>query len=524
MGQAGIDEPFDRHHAKLYAVFFGKVATTAVDASSSADSVDREIELKLELDPAEVERLLEQLAPRGASAVPQTTVYYDTPAAVLRKHGFTLRVRQTRDRFVQTVKPTTDSAGLLSRAEYETEISSIDPDLAALSDSPLSHLVKDGQLDDLKAVTRSEVKRTSWVLEVGGSRIQADLDRGSIASHGHSQEFAELELELLSGDPACLLRAAKDVAERVPVRLGVLTKADRGALVGSGALRKIAKAAPVHVRDDMSIAEAFETILHACLKQYRRNEPLVLAKRKKDALHQARVAMRRLRSAFTLFKPAISDVEYQFLREELRWFSGQLGEARNLDVYLERELSDEDREALIVRRDQAYDHVLAAMDSQRFRLLLIELVGWAAFGTWRKTRNAAKPVEDYAAHRLNRLWSSIEHVGRHVADLDEETRHELRIQVKKMRYAIEFLRDLYPAATRAEKSFGGAVEDLQESLGKLNDLATARTLGVPQGDENWLIGSPDERPLIREAERAFNDLEGVGPFWREAHKADSGEA
>jgi len=93
-----------------------------------------------------------------------------------------------------------------------------------------------------------------------------------------------------------------------------------------------------------------------------------------------------------------------------------------------------------------------------------------------------------------------------------------------MRYAIEFLRDLYPGAARAEKSFGAAVEALQESLGKLNDLATARTLGTPQGDENWLIGLPDERPLIREAERALHDLEAVGPFWREARSADHGDA
>ncbi len=274
----------------------------------------------------------------------------------------------------------------------------------------------------------------------------------------------------------------------------------------------------------MTLAEAFEVMVHACLKHYRLNEPLVIDGRVPNALHQSRVAMRRLRSAFTLFKSAIADVEYQFLREELRWFTGQLGDARNLDVYLQRDLPDAERETLTVRREQAYDQVIAAMNSRRARSLMLELVGWTAFGPWRHGKQARKPVEDYASGRLDRLWRSIADMGRHMADLDEETRHELRIQVKKMRYAIEFLRGLYPQAAQAEKGFASAVEDLQESLGKLNDLATARSLVAgPAGDDSWLIGEPEGRIHLREAERAFRDLEAVGPFWQVCDVADQRE-
>ena len=75
-------------------------------------------------------------------------------------------------------------------------------------------------------------------------------------------------------------------------------------------------------------------IANACIQHYRLNEPLVIATRDAAALHQTRVAMRRLRSAFTLFRPALHGAEYQRLRNELRWFTAQLGDARNLDVYL----------------------------------------------------------------------------------------------------------------------------------------------------------------------------------------------
>ena len=492
-----------------------------MNASSSANSGASEIEFKLEVEAADAERLSSHFVPDGTEQTnQQLTVYYDTPKGTLKHHGFTLRVRSVGGKFVQTIKPLTASAGLVSRTEIEAAVSSIEPDLKALSGTPLAHLAKSGQLAGLEPIIQSDVRRISWVFEVGGSKVQADLDTGKMRAGGRSQRFNELELELLSGDPGCLLRAAKDIAERVPVRLGVLTKAERGTLLAAGAFKKIAKAAPVEVRHGMTIAEAFEIIVHACLKHYRLNEALAIATRKKEALHQARVAMRRLRSAFTLFKPVIADVEYEYLRQELRWFTAQLGEARNLDVFLERDLPDAEREALIDRREQAYDQVTSAMNSQRFRMLLIELVGWTAFGPWRRSRQAGKPVEHYASSRLDRLWSTIAHIGHHIADLDEETRHRLRIQVKKMRYAIEFLRGLYPDAATT-KSFGSAVEDLQESLGKLNDLATARTLAAPpQAEESWLIGSPDERPLIREAERAFRDLESVGPFWRHPHHAE----
>src|SRR6185436_9242197 len=96
---------------------------------------------------------------------------------------------------------------------------------------------------------------------------------------------------------------------------------------------------------------------------------------------------------------------------------------------------------------------------------------------------------------------------------DEDTRHELRIQVKKLRYAIEFLRGLYRDADGVEKRYASAVEELQESLGKLNDMTTAKTLGSPPADGNWLICSLDERRQLIAAGDALRDLLRTGPFW-----------
>ena len=166
------------------------------------------------------------------------------------------------------------------------------------------------------------------------------------------------------------------------------------------------------------------------------------------------------------------------------------------------------------KRESAYDRVVDAMNSHKFRRLLIDLVGWTAMGTWRSSRIAQRSVEGFANRRLDRLWESIASRGRDLAAMDEATRHELRIQSKKMRYAVEFLRGLYPHALAAEKRFADAVAQVQESLGKLNDIATAKTLGSTGLTDSWLIGSLDERRHLIAAEQALRDLESVGSFWR----------
>ena len=470
----------------------------------------QEVELKLEIDPGNLLLLLQDPLLGGEPrSVDQVTVYYDTAKTALKKHGFTLRVRNVEGRYVQTVKTAGDSVGLLSRGEIEFDVNSMTPDLESLADLPLAALVADGQL---VPVIRSDVTRTSSHIELAGSLIQLDVDCGSITAGKRVENFAEAELELIEGTPASLVIAARRLADRVPVRLGILTKAERGFRLAEGKHDKVSKAGPVHVHRGMTIAEAFEMIVHACLKHYRLNEPLVIRQCKGEALHQTRVAMRRLRSAFSLFKPAVEDVEFQHLRHEIRWFTGQLGDARNIDVYL-KQLDKELRGKVMEARDRAYVRVADAMNSQRFRRLLVDIVGWTAIGSWRSAKPASRPITPFANLRLDKLWRTVEGAGP-VAAMDETSRHQLRIQVKKIRYATEFLEGLYPEARRAEKAFGKAVEKLQEELGKLNDLATARGFGREIPDGGRLTGSNEERRHLRSAEEALSVLLKIGEFWR----------
>jgi triphosphatase len=486
-------------------------ASPVSDERAAAAAV--EIELKLEIERGDVPLIAASplLASAQCNGANQVTVYYDTADGSLRKQGHSLRVREAQGRFVQTVKPMTASAGLFARAEAECEIGSIEPDMAA------AHAVLPDSLkprDELQPVVRSAVRRTSWRVARGGSTIAVDLDEGTIIGGARSQDFTELELELLSGDPRELLALARALTAQVPARIGVLSKAERGFALAHGLLDRVNKAAAVDVTRAMTVTEAFAVIVNACLRHYRLNEPLVVARREAEALHQARVAMRRLRSAFSLFKSAIADHDFPRLREELRWFTAQLGDARNLDVYLGRDLAPNERRAVAGRREQAYDQVLVAMNSERVRTLILDLVAWLAVGAWRSGRRATRPIASYASRRLTTVWLSIAHAGHTICEMDEHRRHELRIQIKKMRYAIEFLRGVYPKAAKQQRRFANAVEELQESLGRLNDLATARSLREVDEDEDWLIEEPEGQQDLRQSERHFRNLIKAGPFWK----------
>ncbi|HYN46182.1 MAG TPA: CHAD domain-containing protein, partial [Allosphingosinicella sp.] len=241
-------------------------------------------------------------------------------------------------------------------------------------------------------------------------------------------------------------------------------------------------------------------------------------------LHQSRVAMRRLRSAFTLFRPAIRDSEYGRLREELRWFTSQLGDARNLDVLIAGDpgldADDPAHGRLLRARDKAYDRVEAALSSERARALMLRLALWIEAGAWRFRERASRALAGLATEQLERQWRRVRRLGARLGKAGSDDRHRLRLDVKKLRYAAEFLAGLYakkPQFARRDR-FIAALKDLQERLGDLNDAdaAEAMTAKLAPG----LRGSADRirrkaaaGDAIAAAEEALERAQAAAGFW-----------
>lgn len=485
-----------------------------------------EVELKLDVEPGDVAALLAGAPLAGAEARDEQllSIYFDTPEAGLRAAGFSLRVRHVGDRRIQTVKADgTAAAGLFARPEWERDIAGDRPELD-VGAGPLAQMLSADVLARIAPVFSSSVRRRIADVAFGDATIEVVVDRGEVLAGEHAREVCELELELKDGAIAGLFALARALDDAAPVRLGVLSKSERGYLLAGAAADKPVKGAPVRLDPDMTAAAAFEAIAGSCIRQFRLNEMLLARREDAGALHQARVALRRLRSALSLFKRILADDKADHLRGELRWIAATLGEARNLDVLIGNMTDEAVLERLRAARRERYAEVSAALASQRLRRLMIDLAEWLALGAWRTMPSLADardaPIAGFAAEMLDRHRRRVKRRGAGLAGLDDAARHRLRIEAKKLRYAAEFFAALHRGRKERRRAglFLAAVEELQGHLGELNDQATAplvlEQLGLAAGPPAEAMSAGAKRALIAAADEAYEALVDRRRFWR----------
>lgn len=480
-----------------------------------------EVELKFDVAPDSAAALRGHpiFAAAPAACEDNESLYFDTRDGALRKAGISLRVRRSGGRIVQTAKRKQGEAtGLFVRQEWDAEVLHFRLDLSRF-EPRVRRLLARARGKKLKPVVRTRFVRTAWNLEHRGSSIEVVLDEGHVTAGRRTAALTELELELKQGQPVALFDLAMDIGRAIPLRLGTLSKSERGYALAEGRLGNPAKGEPIPLEPAMTEGEAFEAIALACLRQFRLNEIALLAGRQSEALHQARVALRRLRSAMSLFRGTVRGRDYQGLRDDLRWFAGQLGEARNLDVLMGEDSpppfhgNAELRAALSPERDRAYDRVEAALASERARLLMLKLACWLALGGWRFKPRAVAPVRLLAAHQLDRQWRKVRRQGEILGALEPEAEHRLRIEIKKLRYAAEFLAGLYPGKPQVGRRdrFIAALKELQERLGIANDARLANEVAARI--------APSETPAnvpaleLRPTDKAMRRAAAAAGYW-----------
>lgn len=443
--------------------------------------MSHEVELKFDLAPGDVERLraCPALAAEPRRTVHYETRYFDTGDDRLRGAGFSLRIRRADGQYTQTIKRKRASkAGLFVRQEWDRPVAGFALDRAALKSTPLKRLLGAVKPKALASRVRTRFRRSSWLIERRGSRIEVVLDEGVVISGKAEAPLCEIELELLEGKPRALFELAGEIGAAVPLRLGVLSKQERGLALAEGRLGRSAKAEPIALATPLTEAEAFRAVAHACLHHYRLNEIVLLGGPDADALHQARIALRRLRSALSLFRSTVRGKDLHALRDELGWLAGQFGDARNLDVLLAGDPGLGGDAALIEARCKAYDRVAAALRTERALRLLLRLAWWIECGPWRYRERASGDAAALASLQLERQWRKIRRDATQMSKADAEERHNLRLAVKKLRYSAEFFAGLYGkrAKVAARDRFIAALKDLQDRLGDLNDAEAAEAM------------------------------------------------
>jgi len=456
-----------------------------------------EIELKLLLSPEDLRRVGRHAAVvalrTGRGRTDRlTSIYYDTRDAALARAGVAFRLREIRGRWVQTVKAGGESAaGLHEREELEWPLSGTEPDLGLLAGTSFEKLLGAEAGGRLAPVFRTEFERVVRPLAwPDGTRAELALDHGSVRAGARSEPISEMELELQSGDATRLFELAQALSADLPLHLGHASKAERGYALARLVRRTPQKQRRIALDPAMTAAAAIRRIALACVAQMQANEDGFLAGRDPEYLHQLRVGLRRLRSCVSLVRKHVARERIDPIAEELRWLGRALNPARDWDVFMSETLppllhalhEDPGLAALKARgvrlrrasnaaarhmvRSARYTSVLLAVGAALAREDLAALTAG--------TGELSEPVLTFATRLVERRDGKLRKRGAALREATPEARHAARIAAKRLRYATEFFASLYPP--KRVRRYVAALEDIQDTLGQLNDLATAERL------------------------------------------------
>lgn len=413
--------------------------------------------------------------------------YFDTPNHALRAAGWSYRERRDEQgRRVALQEITRARAAVFDRESVEQPLGRGEP-LTRPKPGPVSDRLSNllHPAAELTALFSVETRRAAYGLshpDHPRGLVEMAFDAARISAH-ETIEFRELALELKDG-PHELLASVLAAVELEPTFIGArLTRFERGLLTAGGALERRPMLKVVIDRQsrwhDVAVAN-----LKRQLYQIKLYEPHAWEGVHEEGVHQMRVATRRARAALPTFVEVLPDEGAQRLGKRLRWLTDCLGRVRDLDVQLahlgvytksveaeEAPLLDRYRTHLQRLHDAARRSLIEALAGDAYaaliddyRKLLAQLVSLEA--------PSAVRVEDVASRSVAAL---LERVLRRGRAIDEESPdrhlHRLRIDVKRLRYLLEFLEPAYP---RELDAVLGVLRRLQERLGQHQDACVAR--------------------------------------------------
>lgn len=462
-----------------------------------------EIELKLQLSPKTAKKLAAHplLAPIQSQKQRLLNTYYDTVKLDLHARRIAVRFREKGWQWLLTVKSAEPACGgLAMRSEWETPATPGTFDFSHVDNADLRDFLEEAT-ERLEPVFTTDFRRQIWEVPYGESRIELALDRGTIESRGKRTPICEIELELLSGKVEDIFGLTRRLQEQLKLDPAIASKAERGYQLFTGEPMRPFKAKAATIDAQMTPVEAFRSIALGCLEHFQRNEKGLLTGDDPEFVHQARVALRRLRSAIKLFAPVLPPEFVHAYGQTWQTLASALGEARNWDVFLTETLPPiqaafpDNRDIKRLRNEakrrakgarQAASRLLATSEYPR---LLIEFTS----AIYALADTLPLPLAEFVDKRIATRARSARKLAAKHATLTPDERHRMRICFKKLRYALEFFEPLLVG--KRLKPYLAALSQLQDELGLINDHVTAETLigevlgrKLPGPIHGWIAG------------------------------------
>jgi CHAD domain-containing protein len=242
------------------------------------------------------------------------------------------------------------------------------------------------------------------------------------------------------------------------------------------------------VKPEDTLAEAGRKVLRYQFAEMLAHEQGTKLGEDIEELHDMRVAVRRMRVAFEIFQEAFTAKTLKRYSKGLKIIGRTLGNVRDLDVFMEK--ADRYLETLPEEKRSGLDPLFRAWRDQReiARQKMINFLEGEIYLTFLQEFNlfvntpgagAQKDMEDYHAPHLVRhvapvmIYNRLGTVRAYEKILETpriEQLHELRIEFKRLRYIMEFFREVLGPEV---DSIIEEIKSVQDHLGDLNDANVA---------------------------------------------------
>lgn len=424
----------------------------------------------------------------------------DTAEYAVRNAKHSLRLRYDNGKGLLTLKgPKIVQGATHIRSEIEVELgdgvplepTTWDTDIA----DPVHAIIGDASLQRLMTIHN---RRRTWDIYHNGVLVgEVALDRGKIVVEGTSEKLHEVEIELKGeGNPTHLELLMSKFLTQLPLAPESKSKAQRAwalwerMFMVDEALKGAAQ--QVAMTPEASLAEAGRSVLAGHMRKLRKALPIAEKGEDPEGIHQARVATRRLRAVLAELGGVVYEPrQVQVLRRGLRKLARTLGVVRDADVFLialDAYAAPHDEEFrsglqplydfVNQQREEGRTGMFELLNSHKHACLIDQLLAFVTLQGEGVLKNGdlegvvPSQVRDFAG---SMIWSRYEAIRAYepiIASADLPTVHQLRIEVKRLRYVL----DLFSDALSKSKTLRNACADIQEHLGDLNDTDVALTL------------------------------------------------
>lgn len=251
-------------------------------------------------------------------------VYFDTAERRLRQFDMGLRVRSCDNKSVQTIKTAGRViGGLHQRPEYNEPIEGLRPELARFPEKIWPENVDIQQLEQaLTPIFSTDFERQTWLIEIAGDTlIEVAYDTGFIETNQGKISLCEIELELLKGDEQQLFILGREIALLPGVRLGNVSKAQRGYMLADNASFQVKPLNHATITEKHSVQQALLINMQHGLKQIQYHENCYIDGQQFAALSELLKGVKFLHQNIIIFKKELPELKQAPWIEDLHWLA-----------------------------------------------------------------------------------------------------------------------------------------------------------------------------------------------------------